>query len=372
MRQNVLQIGPYAAGNASLIAAVQQAVAGQPLVLAGGSPFVNDVPRTVLLTFALGVLSAAIAEDGGAFVDETGEANSAAANDMTLFPAVPAAGIDRYNFGSDAKFSSIDVNVGTAGVGTYTVVWEYFNGTSFVALAGVSDGTTNFKTGGVNTVSFTVPGDWVASTINGQGPFFYIRAEFQAGTSTTVPIGTQAFVAGTAAGNRFLITGTGRKGNQIQESVLGAAATVATEQPFASILSIIPENNIGGDISAGTVTVVPTAWFPVDYIRNPVDIGLTIKINGATVSLDVELTRSNLLGRRGNDPQPTVGQHVGSVFDLVYPVVNSFDHGALVAVVADANDTVKETITALRLVSNAAITGGTPTMEIAQAGHRGA
>jgi hypothetical protein len=138
-------------------------------------------------------LGAAIAEDGGVFVDETTEANEATANDMTLLPAVPVAGVDRYNFGFAVKTKSFDLNVSTVGTGTYTLVWEYWNGTAWVALSGVVDDTTDFKTATENTVSWTIPSNWQQSTINGQGPFYFVRAEVQTGTVTQVPIGQQAF-----------------------------------------------------------------------------------------------------------------------------------------------------------------------------------
>lgn len=372
MRPRVLSIAPYAAGNTALIAAVQQLVGGQPLTLVGGSPFVNDVPRSVLLTFAVGDVSAAIAEDGGVFTDETSEANSAAANDMTLFPAVPVAGVDRYNFGSDAKFASIDINVGTVGTGTYTVVWEYFNGSIFTPLSGVTDDTTNFKTSGTNTVSFTVPSDWVVTTINGQGPFFYIRAEIQTGTVTAVPIGTQAFAEATAVGNRFLIRGTSSKGNELVESVIGAATSVESQHVFASILSITPENNIGADVSAGTVSVVSTPWLPLDYLRTDFQVALGLSFGGAiTPDFTVELTLSNILDRRGNSPLPTVGTHFGSEFDLVFPTINIHDHDTLVNQIADATGNLDFPVRAIRLKSNAVFTVDPVSLEVVQSSHGG-
>lgn len=138
-------------------------------------------------------ISAAIAEDGGVFTDETTEANEATANDVTLLPAVPVAGVDRFNFGFATKVPSFDLNVSTAGTGTYTLVWEYWNGKSWATLPGISDGTGDFKITTENPVSWTVPSDWALSNINGQGPFYFVRAEVQTGTVTIVPIGQQAF-----------------------------------------------------------------------------------------------------------------------------------------------------------------------------------
>jgi hypothetical protein len=138
-------------------------------------------------------LAAAIAEDGGVFTDETTEANEVTADDMTLFPATPVAAVDRYNFGFATQAPSFEIDVSTAGTGTYTVVWEYWNGIAWAALQDVVDDTVNFKTAGRENVAWTVPSDWALSKIDGLGPFYYIRAEIQTGTVTITPIGEQAF-----------------------------------------------------------------------------------------------------------------------------------------------------------------------------------
>jgi hypothetical protein len=145
------------------------------------------------------VIAAAIAEDGGVFTDETTEANEATADDMTLFPATPVAAIDRYNFGFATQTNDFEIDVSTAGTGTYTVVWEYWNGSAWAALQDVVDDTVNFKTAGRENVAWTVPSDWALSKIDGLGPFYYIRAEIQTGTVTITPIGERAFDLDTEA-----------------------------------------------------------------------------------------------------------------------------------------------------------------------------
>ena len=58
----------------------------------------------------------------------------------------------------------LTVNVGTALVAdAITVVWEYYNGSIWTALSGVTDNTNAFQNAGVNTVDFTIPNDWVYS-----------------------------------------------------------------------------------------------------------------------------------------------------------------------------------------------------------------
>jgi hypothetical protein len=175
------------------------------------------------------------------------------------------------------------------------------------------------------------------------------------------------------SGRVFLITGTSRKGSQVVEAIVGAAiGTVTTVQAFATVTEILVDDDTAGAVSAGIVTVVSTSWYPIDYIRNPVNVGLAITVGAAVADLTVELTLSNLLSRRGNDPQPTVGHWLGSKFKLIYPVVNAIDHDSLVNVTADQSGNIAFPVTALRLTSNAALTTASVFLEVVQAGHRGA
>jgi hypothetical protein len=175
------------------------------------------------------------------------------------------------------------------------------------------------------------------------------------------------------SGRVFLITGTRRDGKQVVEAIVGAAiGTVTTVQAFATVTEILVDGDTTGAVSAGIVTVVSTSWFPLDYIRNPVNVGMVITVGAAVADLTVELTLSNLLSRRGNDPQPTVGTHLGSKFKLFYPTVNAIDHDTMVNVVADQSGNIAFPVNALRLVSNAALTTASVFLEVLQAGHRGA
>lgn len=134
-----------------------------------------------------GLAQAAVAVDGAVQTDETAEANSPATNDMTLTPAVPAVN-DAYYFGHNEEFSQLKVWVTTAGV-NQTITWEYWNG-AWVALSGVSDGTSSFTSTGDNIVSWTAPSDWADTTVNSQGPYRYVRARVSAIGGS--PTGAQA------------------------------------------------------------------------------------------------------------------------------------------------------------------------------------
>jgi hypothetical protein len=72
---------------------------------------------------------------------------------------------------------SLDNANGTAGVGG-TVDWEYWNGTAWTALVAISDGTTGFTSAvsDAQVVTWTVPVDWIAMSLDGEPAQFYVRA----------------------------------------------------------------------------------------------------------------------------------------------------------------------------------------------------
>ena len=138
-----------------------------------------------------GISVAAIADDNGSFTDETGEANSSSTGDMNLLPTTPVVSQDAYLFGHNEQFSALKVEVSTAGTGTYGIQWQYWNG-AWTNLSGVTDNTNSFKNLGENKIIYTLPGDWATTTINGQGPLYYVRAFYNSGAVTIRPLGRRA------------------------------------------------------------------------------------------------------------------------------------------------------------------------------------
>jgi hypothetical protein len=121
------------------------------------------------------------------FTEFTDEAASAATGDVNPFPSAEATG-DYFVIGADSKFESLSIDVGTVGTGSPTVVWEYWTGAAWTALAGVTDNTTAFTVIGVNTVVWTDDtDDWAAVSLNGERPLFYVRARLTA-TYTVDPV----------------------------------------------------------------------------------------------------------------------------------------------------------------------------------------
>ena len=164
-----------------------------------------------------GIAVAAIAEDNGTgFTDETTEASSNSGSDMTLLPATPALN-DAYYFGHNTEFARLKMvitqavlfgtsnivtrfgidggiapqSIGGSGGTKPILTWEYYNG-AWVSLSGVTDGTSSFANGGESIVSWTAPGDWSTTTVNSQGPLYYVRARLTTvGTITQAPAGAK-------------------------------------------------------------------------------------------------------------------------------------------------------------------------------------
>lgn len=149
---------------------------------------------------------AVISDDGGSFTDETTDAGDVGTDDVVLVPN-PATANDALYVGFTFKFEEIVVNVSTA-ASDGTVTWQFWNGSAWTALSGVVDDTDAFQESGENSVSWTLPATWAKTTVNSQGPFYYVRALVATGTSTALattvkigrgPVDLEAVVRGAKA-----------------------------------------------------------------------------------------------------------------------------------------------------------------------------
>lgn len=138
-------------------------------------------------------VNGAIADDGGAQTNETTAANNDTTNDMTLLPSVPATN-DAYYLGNLEIYSKVYINISTAGVGTWVIIWEYYNGSAWASLSNIVDGTTGFTVSGINSISFTVPNNWAITTVSGIASTYWIRGRVSSYTSiTTQPKGKRSY-----------------------------------------------------------------------------------------------------------------------------------------------------------------------------------
>jgi len=140
-----------------------------------------------------GLPNAAVADDGAVLTDETMEANSSTDDDMTLTPDNPQDVNDAYYLGHSEQFINgpngtirfkLEVSVAHT-AGEPTIVWEFWNG-AWVALTFTdADPNPNFGSVGEFIYEFDAEAGWIVTTINSQGPFYYVRARVSvAGTST--------------------------------------------------------------------------------------------------------------------------------------------------------------------------------------------
>lgn len=74
-----------------------------------------------------------------------------------------------------------------AGTGSPTLIWEYWNGSSWVAVSNLVDNTNGFTTLGQQTVSFDQPADFAEVTVNSLAKY-WIRCRISAGSFTVQPL----------------------------------------------------------------------------------------------------------------------------------------------------------------------------------------
>jgi len=162
-----------------------------PLVYTGNPPM--DTNAWLLFIEGIG---GAVAYDAPTYTDETAQALNATANDMTLLPAAPALG-DCYYFGSSHTFTHLKIFIGQAGAGIWTISWEYWNGTAWVAIGTYDDDSQGFTLPGQRYVFITPPGDWALTRVppaTGSN-LYWVRARVTVYTGiTTQPKGSQAWV----------------------------------------------------------------------------------------------------------------------------------------------------------------------------------
>jgi hypothetical protein len=140
-----------------------------------------------------GLPNAAVADDGTVLTDETTASNSSTSDDMTLTPDNPQDVNDAYYLGHSEQFVvgpngrirfKLEVSQ-IHGAGNPTIIWEFFSGTWDALTFTDADPNPNFTTLGNFIYEFDAEAGWITTTINSQGPFYYVRARVSgAGTST--------------------------------------------------------------------------------------------------------------------------------------------------------------------------------------------
>jgi len=142
---------------------------------------------------------------GPTYTDYTDEADENTASDVVPFGSGVAVG-DIFYVGEPDPFTNLRLNVGTAAAGgtpVLTVVWKYYDGSTWTALTGVTDGTGSGSASmgqtGTNEVTWsTSPTDWAKVSLNSSVPYYYISGEVTAVSDvTTDPLLTRVYIDGT-------------------------------------------------------------------------------------------------------------------------------------------------------------------------------
>ena len=90
--------------------------------------------------------------------DFTTELNNSTADDVQLLDITPTVN-DNFSFHGGNQFDTIEVDITTAGDWSGNVAWEYWDGSAYVSLPNVSDGTDSFRNLGINKVQWVRPSD---------------------------------------------------------------------------------------------------------------------------------------------------------------------------------------------------------------------
>ena len=156
---------------------------------------VPTVGKAAATTSVNAVGGAVAHDDDGVDTDETTEANSAAANDMTLLQA-DGATADWYALGYASLHDGVVINVGTAGADITLDTFEYSKGADvWGTLTPIVNQLNNWETTGKVWFTFERPGDWATDTVGGIANMYWIRIKASAtGGGYSQPLGTQAWI----------------------------------------------------------------------------------------------------------------------------------------------------------------------------------
>ena len=205
-------------------------------------------------------LLGAMAVDGGVFTNETIAANNDTVDDMTLLPLLPVNN-DAYYVGDDETFDMITLNIGQAGVGTWTIVWEYWNGVAWAALTVEVDLVLDFMAAvGNRSLQFTRPYDWRESTEGGVEAY-WIRGRLTAyvGPLGAQPLGTQCWTNVPKAEQDALLSFW--EGTSVETAFVGLATwTTIPVSIVKTVLWFIPTLLIAYFISKSAGDVRPALF----------------------------------------------------------------------------------------------------------------
>lgn len=195
------------------------------------------------------------------WIDDTVDAGDPGTNDTILGITSAGAGVgDIRYYGSSTPFDSIDIDVFTAMISTQTYAWEYWNGSAWVALSNVTDGTSGFSVDG--SVRFDLPLFWATVSVNGSDALYYVRSRTTAFTSQTqVGLGTTILLARTIAGDssQYGLALT-RSGAGAYEDGIARTALDGTGNGRALEVSVELDTGSDGVIVGRGISIAACTW----------------------------------------------------------------------------------------------------------------
>jgi len=220
--------------------------------------FIADVDTDIPLKYCLIYSTAAYPP----VYEDTTDINNSTSNDVAL----PYYSGDYISFGSERKFTEITVNTTTTRASN-VITWEYWDGSSWSALSGVTDNTTGFTVSGSQTVSWTLPSDWGTYDwdVEAKIPIYYVRARNTSTVSSGPALG-QAWISnniehhthfpssGSYTASRLNFFGFGSTGTPKWHGENSSASTVTINASESNI----DEDEID-DTGGGSTTVNSTA-----------------------------------------------------------------------------------------------------------------
>ncbi len=127
----------------------------------------------------------------GGLTTDTRELLADSADNFSLVDFDPILALTRGEylyFGADAKFRGLNVDLAATGTGpgAAAVLWEYWDGTRWSTLPGVTDQTDSF-TKPRGTIFWVDPASWNLYSVNGGPDLYYVRASLTGGVDYATP-----------------------------------------------------------------------------------------------------------------------------------------------------------------------------------------
>ncbi|MHA2265476.1 MAG: hypothetical protein ACXAEN_24060 [Candidatus Thorarchaeota archaeon] len=146
-----------------------------------------DVDGSISRKYGLSVIEQRLYDNAIGYNDYTTEANSPSALDNCYLLPGGLNVTDAVFFGLDEKFGGVYVDLRVACVGVFTITYKYWDGAAWSALGGVVDDTTRFTVTGKNVITWTIPGDWATTEVDGSTKY-WVKGEV---TAVTNYVGTK-------------------------------------------------------------------------------------------------------------------------------------------------------------------------------------